>query len=214
MARLLGMTLVGAWLDRQPPVVAALGRLLVVIVIFGLPVVFALTGALTFWEAWWWLWVDALVVGFWAIVALSSWTSRVFFTFHYLIMFTGISAIVMATHTGHGLPRTITWWSLAVFGVVSFIVHGWQTRGQWYPPAGHGSPLSDNAIMTYPYLRLAVVYFGVFVPITVPGSLATDPAEVDPATTLMPTVVLMSVKLVLELLLALINLGEALRKKG
>ena len=119
LARLIGVTALGSWLDRQPEWTAAWLRLGVVLVVFATPLLALAFGRLAYGDAFWWLWLDAFVVGVWTLVTLVSRRAPgdavAFFAVHYLVMFTLIPGVLYAWLLGPQLPPAQAWpWPMAL----------------------------------------------------------------------------------------------------
>lgn len=213
LGRLLGFTALGLWLDRQPRRVGAMLRLVVVLVAFGVPVVLAAMGRLNYSEVWWWLWIDAFVVGVWTIFALRKDSFAWFFAIHYMGMFTLGSAVLWVLAMAPLLPMETRWWVLVIVGAVSFVLHGWLTRRYWYNPEALGADRPRGGHMVVPYLRLGVVYAGCFIPLSIAGVPGGDDRPISLDDTVRATVILMVAKLVLEVILAVIHLVRSRRRK-
>lgn len=213
LARLLGFTAFGLWLSRQPRRVAVVAQLAIVLLAFGIPVALAALGRLNYAEVWWWLWVDALIVGVWTIVALRGQPSAGFFAIHYLGMFTLLPGLLVALLLSRTLPMETRWWVIAIVGVVSFVVQGWLSRRYWLRPDTLGAGRPGAGAMVLPYLRLAVVYAGMFIPLSIAGVPQGDDRPISLDDTIRATVILTAIKLLLEVILALIDLIRTLRPK-
>lgn len=96
-ATLIGLRLAGRWVERRSPVVIALLRIVLVVLVFGFPLAALRWGAMTYSDVWWWLWLDAAIVGGWAIVMMRA--QRVspftiaFMVAHYFVVFMLFPAI-------------------------------------------------------------------------------------------------------------------------
>lgn len=215
LARLIGLTLLGAWVDGLPRVRAAWLRLAVVLVVFGSPVAAVASGAMGYSDVWWWLWLDAFVVGVWVIVSLvarrADRFSVVFFVAHYFAMFTLLPAVLHAWLMVPRLPLSAEWWGLVVLGAASLVVHGWTSRRAWWRAGPLPPGRAPLASTVYPYLRLAVVYAGLFLPLSIAGFPHGDSRPLSSPDTLRATLLLVVLKLVLEIVLALVHLLRTYR---
>lgn len=220
LARLIGVTALGAWLDRRPPLLAAWLRLVAVVLLFGLPLVGAIAGRLTYADAFWWLWIDAFVVGVWTLVTLISRRADAgaitFFAVHYLFMFTLIPGVLFGWLLGRQLPPAQAWATLVVLAAASLVLQGWVTRRRWWPPSDADArrPTTGEvvALSLWPYLRLAVVYAGLFLPLAIPAVAQFGAQPVTQADAAGVTVWLLAIKLGLELLLALVHVVRVARR--
>lgn len=184
-----------------------------VVVAFGIPVVLAAMGRINFSEAWWWLWVDAFVVGVWTILALRGQSAAGFFVIHYLGMFTIGSGALFGLVVSRDLPMETRWWVIAIVGAGSFLIQGWLSRRYWYRPEALGAKRPGGGAMVLPYLRLGVVYLGAFIPLTIAGVPQGDDRPINLDDVVRAAVLLTVFKLVLEVILALIDLVRSLLPK-
>lgn len=236
LARIIGLPLLGRLIDQLPPRVAAAMRLLVVLATFGSPLLLLRAGRITYSDAWFWLWLDAFVVGVWTIVTLvarqRSSFERTFFVVHYFLMFTLLPGVLYAWLYTPVLPLSGSWATLLVLGAASLVVHGWLTRGLWWGPGlpravrRLGAPrgfagfeFSSLRVYVLPYLRLAVVYAGLFLPLSIEGARAgtaaaqLNAAQLDAAQVVRAGTWLLGLKLALELSLAVGDLWRAVRPR-
>lgn len=214
LARLIGLTLLGSWLERRSPITAAFLRLGLVVLVFGSPLVAVGSGTMTYSDVWWWLWIDAAIVGIWVVVMMRAQSVSpsliTFMVVHYFVMFTLVPAVLYAVYMVPRLPLSQQPWGLVVLALASFVLHGWGTRRGWWNPHGEPTPPAWRhprralRLSLVPYLRLAVVYVGVFLPLAL-GHL-DRPMPATPEDVMRTAVLLVWIKLGLELVLATVHL--------
>lgn len=213
LGRLIGLSLLGQWVDSLPRVQAAWIRLGVVLVVFTAPAMAVLAGAMSYSDVWWWLWLDAFTVGAWTIVALAarraSRQNLTLFVVHYFAMFTLLPAVVYALVAVPKLPLTGGGIDLVILGVASLVLHGWLTRRLWWRADALRGNGSEWSLMLLPYLRLAVVYAGLFLPLSVAGLAQGDTRPVSGPDIVRATLILLAAKLALEVVLAVVHLVRA-----
>ena len=214
LARMIGLTLFSRHVDRLSPVTAALLRLVMVLVVYGSLLWATLSGSLGYTSLYWWLWIDAFVVGCWVPVILSRHQRQrsmvPFWLIHYMGFFTLTPGLLFHFLISRRLGVDESGWVLVLAAVVSLVLHGWLTHRQWW---GSPPPLSGKGVawlMVVPYLRLAVVYVGTFLTISVRGVKLESREPIDWDGVHTAGVALAWTKVGLELVLALLGIVLAL----
>ncbi|WP_232547665.1 hypothetical protein [Propioniciclava soli] len=189
--------------------------------VFGAPVAAAAFGRLSYGDAFWWVWLVAVVTGGWALVTLTArraaGVTRIFLVAH-LLMFLGIPAVLYGWLLGRQLPPVQAPVLLVALGVAWVVLHGWATRpDRLGPPGFAGTPMTTGALVALhlrPYPRVVVVYAAVFLALAVPGVAHFDAAAADPDAARPATLALLVGSGLLELLLASVRIGRGRRLSG
>ena len=201
--RVLGLTAVAPWIDRLPLPVARAVRLAVLLVLGVVPIVLFVRGTINYVDALLWLQIETVTIWAWGTIRLFSGQNqekrgfaRTFFPLHYG-GFTVLPLIITLPLFVPDLPPTTPGWTFLVVGVVSFLAYGWSIRGDIL----RGAPFIALD-WAHAYARMVVSYAALFIGIPlVPHTSNGVPTDGDPSLALPLGVLVLSLKLLVELVL-------------
>lgn len=178
LARILGLVLLGRWIDQLPPALARWVRLVVVLVVGFTPLFALWADLINYADALFWLQIETVTIWFWS--SLRLWTAdrfaaasgsarrgrgrspgggfaRTFFPVHYGA-FTLLPLLIGAGIYDRHLPPKSPLLVFVVVGLASLLVYGWSIRGSLLN--GHPFEALD---WVHAYARMAISYAALFI---------------------------------------------------